>query len=652
MKDHTLAGLAPDVTLEPRVRALIADLPADQARVLEDLWRDREQLVALAERARLVLQSASDAILVTSLAGVVESANEAAGILFGKTAPMRGTKFVDLVAREEQGMLREYLQRALGGDLVRTQLSVPRTDGDHRKVHASISPIRELGKVTGMVVSLNDYTDEARARDEVAAANARYRDLVDVAADAIWTLDRRGLFTSVNPSTLELTQSTQAEMLGRSAIPLLDPDDQQRVAHHIQLVLQGKRQRYECQLVRRDGSRRLISVANSPVVRQGEVVGVLGVARDVTEERAQAAALERAEARYTRLVESAEDGIATMDEEGNLTSVNRALERVSGRPRAALLGAHFIELIAPPERAVMWRLFAATLGGERQRREMRFTRPDGRAGIATVISAPIIEHGRISGVLAIARDVTDERLLFDQVTRREKLAALGELVGGVAHEINTPLTGILAFAQILVARASAKNIDAEARQAAESIVHEAKRAARIVTKLLTFARQNPPERLPTDINQVIEDTIELRRYPLRVQEIELDVELDRSLPSTWADPFQLQQVFLNLLSNAEQAVSGIHTARRITVRSRREGDNLVAEFRDSGSGIAPEHLPHIFNPFYTTKPRGIGTGLGLSIADGIIREHHGTIRVHSEVGQGALFEVVLPLVASSVKSPN
>jgi PAS domain S-box-containing protein len=651
MKDITFAGPVPDHTLESRFRALLVDLPADQAQVLEELWRDRERFIALAERSRLVLQSASDAILVTSLSGIVENANEAAGSLFAK-ASVRGAKLIELIAREEQGMMREFFRRALNGEAVRAQLRIPRPDGDHRKVHASISPIRELDAITGMVISLSDYTDEARARDEVAAANARYRDLVDVAADAIWTLDRRGLFTSVNPATLELTQSTQAEMLGRSAIPFLDSDDQSRASHHIQLVLQGTRQRYECQVLRRDGTRRLVSVANSPILRKGEIVGVLGVARDVTEERAQAAALERAEARYTRLVESAEDGIATMDEEGNLTSVNRALERVSGRPRAALLGTHFTELIAPAERAIMWRHFAATLGGARQRSEMRFTGPDGRSRIATVLSAPIVEHGRISGVLAMARDVTDERMLFDQVMRREKLAALGELVGGVAHEINTPLTGILAFAQILVARSGGKGADPEARQASESIVHEAKRAARIVGKLLTFARQNPPERLSTDINQVVEDTLELRRYPLRVQEIELIVELDRSLPTTWADPFQLQQVFINLLANAEQAVSGIQGPRQITVRSRREGEHLVAEFRDSGSGIAPEHLPNIFNPFYTTKPRGIGTGLGLSIADGIIREHHGTIRVHSESGKGAMFEVVLPVIAPPVQSPT
>lgn len=646
MQDPSLAGLAPDETLEPRLRALLSELPPRQARVLEELWRERERLGALAERHRLVLQSASDAILVTSLGGVIEYSNEAAAILFAPLRALAGQRVVDLVSKEEQGMMAEYVKRALAGDAVRAQMTVPRGDGDRRRVRASLSPIREHGLVSGMVLSLSDYTDEARARDEVAAANARYRDLVEVAADAIWTLDPRGLFTSLNPATLELTQCTQSEMLGRSAIPFIDADDQQRVAHHIQLVMKGKRQRYECRLLRRDGSRRLVSVSSSPVVRAGVVVGVLGVARDVTEDREQAAALERAEARYTRLVESAEDAIATMDEEGHLTSVNRALERVSGKLRKQLIGSHFVELIAPAERALMWRLFASTLGGERQRREMHFKRPDGRAGIATVLSAPIVEHGRITGVLAIARDVTDERMLFDQVTRREKLAALGELVGGVAHEINTPLTGILAFAQILLARAPAEG---ESRQAAESIVNEAKRAARIVSKLLTFARQTPPERLATDLNQVIEDTLELRRYPLRVQEVELIVDLQRGLPMTWADPFQLQQVFLNLLANAEQAVGGSTGPRRITVRTRQEGENLVIEVGDSGAGIAPEHLPHIFNPFYTTKPRGIGTGLGLSIADGIVREHQGSIRVQTEPGNGAIFEVTLPLVRPESK---
>jgi two-component system NtrC family sensor kinase len=261
----------------------------------------------------------------------------------------------------------------------------------------------------------------------------------------------------------------------------------------------------------------------------------------------------------------------------------------------------------------------------------------------------VLERGRIAGVLAIARDVTEERALLGQLVRIEKLAALGELVGGVAHEINTPLTGILAFSQILESRAASP----EARQASESIAREAKRAARIVGQLLTFARQSPPERLPTDLNQVVRDSAELRRAHLRQLGVAIGLELDPRLPVTWADPFQLQQVLVNLLANAEQALAEAGGRRAIDVRTARDGDRLLVAIADSGHGIAPEHLPHIFNPFYTTKPRGIGTGLGLSISHGIVREHGGTLGVRSAPGHGAVFEVRLPIVSpSETKAPS
>ena len=167
---------------------------------------------------------------------------------------------------------------------------------------------------------------------------------------------------------------------------------------------------------------------------------------------------------------------------------------------------------------------------------------------------------------------------------------------------------------------------------------------------MTFARQNPAEKLSTDLNQVLRDTVELRRYPLRMQEIGLTLDLDDDLPETWADPFQLQQVFINLLSNAEQALAGRAAERRITVRTERRGSELVATIADTGPGIAPEHLPSIFNPFYTTKPRGVGTGLGLSISFSIVREHGGVMRARSEPGRGAAFEVALPIVTPPTAS--
>ena len=152
--------------------------------------------------------------------------------------------------------------------------------------------------------------------------------------------------------------------------------------------------------------------------------------------------------------------------------------------------------------------------------------------------------------------------------------------------------------------------------------------------------------MSTDVNQVLRDTIELRRYPLKIQEIVLDLDLATDLPMTWADPFQLQQVFINLLNNAEQGLASREGERRITIRSRPVADDLHVTVTDTGPGIAPEHLPHIFNPFYTTKARGVGTGLGLSISFGIVRDHGGTLSVQSEPGRGATFEVLLPITAA------
>jgi PAS domain S-box-containing protein len=390
--------------------------------------------------------------------------------------------------------------------------------------------------------------------------------------------------------------------------------------------------------VRQKWSGRTFDIVASPHPAGGAVVTV----DDVTEARVRDEALERAEARYARLVEAAEDAICTLDVDGKITAVNRSLERALGVSRASILGSPFDQLLLPEEREDKRQMLAATLGGGRQRQELRFRSPSGETRISTVISVPIYERGRVSGVLAIVRDVTDERALLEQVVRREKLAALGELVGGVAHEVNSPLTSILAFAQILQASHPS---DEEARKAVNTIVNEAKRAARIVGKFLTFARQQPSEKMRTDVNQVLLDTIELRRYPLRMQQIALDLELADKLPSTWADPFQLQQVFINLLNNAEQALAAQSGDRRIVVRTDRRGDDIVATLSDTGPGIAPEHLPHIFNPFYTTKARSVGTGLGLSISFGIVREHGGVIRVRSEPGKGAAFEVSLPIVA-------
>ena len=604
---------------------------------------------ALAERHRRVVETANDAIVITDTGRRVSFANPAARELLGAGADILGRPVSDFVPPEVYEQVHEREDRAFAGEPQRYEAVLLRLDGERRVVSVSTAPLREVGQITGVVASLRDITTERLARDAVTQSEARYRNLFETASDAIYTLDKRGSFTSANAATCRLTGQTRETLLGRSIVPFLDPEETTEVRRRFTQALAGDSRHYECHLVTGDGARRLMSVTNTPIRQGTDVVGVLGIARDVTAERERAAALDRSEARYTRLVESASDAIFTVDEECRFTSVNRALEISTGLARASLLGSHFTRIVDPLDHEAMWGLFVRAMHGERQRGDLRYRDASGATRSASIISTPILESGRVIGALGVVRDTSEERFLTEQLMQQEKLAAVGQLVSGVAHELNNPLAGVMAFSQLLL---ESEDIPDDTRASLETINQECRRAAKIVSNLLTFARQHAPERSITDLNKVVHDTLELRRHVMRVHEIELEVTLEEPLPLTWADPFQLQQVVLNLLGNAEHALDGWAGERRVRVATARHGDLLAVTVSDTGAGIAADRIARIFNPFYTTKAVGQGTGLGLSISDGIVREHGGHIRVESAPGKGATFTIELPLVTVPGTEPG
>ena len=251
------------------------------------------------------------------------------------------------------------------------------------------------------------------------------------------------------------------------------------------------------------------------------------------------------------------------------------------------------------------------------------------------------EDGGKLGWLEIYRDITNQRNIQSKLEQTDKMAALGQLVSGIAHELNNPLTSIMGYAQLQLARNSAEAPGGEAKM----IFEEAERARRIVKNLLFFARQTEPERTRVDVNEIIERTVSLRGYELKVENITVTCELAPGLPATLADPFQLQQVVLNLLINAEQAILENRGHGRIRIRTRKASDDrLTMEVFDSGPGIPPEVASRIFDPFFTTKPPGVGTGLGLSIVYGIVEQHGGEVTFENLRGGGAKFKVDLPLI--------
>lgn len=481
------------------------------------------------------------------------------------------------------------------------------------------------------------------------ALEERYRRVVETTSDAIVITDLERRIAFANPAAIALFGYGDA-LIGMPVSHMLPEEMRDLVRRYEDLAIEGEPQRYEGSVIRADGSQRIVAITTAPLRELDRITGIVASLRDVTEERARTAALERSEARYTRLVESASDAIFTVDAEGRFTAMNRSLERAVGMTRAQLIGQPVSLVIDARDLAAAEGLLQATFHGQRGRGSMRYHASDGATRHGSVITSPIIEGGVISGALGIMRDVTDDRRLAEQLLQQEKLAAIGQLVSGVAHELNNPLAGVMAYTELLITSSLAAE-EPETRQALETIRHEAMRASKIVSHLLTFARRQPSERVEVDLNGIVNDTLALRRYAIRTAQIELDVELDPALPRTWADPFQLQQVLLNLLTNAEQALSDWAGVRRIAVRTRREGDRLVIAVSDSGPGVPPEQRDRIFNPFFTTKPVGQGTGLGLSISDGIVREHGGRIRVESQGGEGATFVVEVPLVPAPAGAP-
>lgn len=234
--------------------------------------------------------------------------------------------------------------------------------------------------------------------------------------------------------------------------------------------------------------------------------------------------------------------------------------------------------------------------------------------------------------------MTAEHEVAAQMRHAEKMVALGELVAGVAHEINNPLTGISAFAQLLLEEPLAP----DQREAVTLIKRESDRATTVIRDLLLFSRKEGAAAGPVDINALLEQTVRLRAYQLRNANVEVTLLLDPGNPHVQGDRQKLQQVLLNVIVNAEHAMESRPHAR-LLLRSVREGDRVIVDATDSGIGMTPEVRHRMFEPFYTTKPPGVGTGLGMSVSYGIIHQHDGTIEAHSEPDVGTTISIQLPL---------
>lgn len=332
------------------------------------------------------------------------------------------------------------------------------------------------------------------------------------------------------------------------------------------------------------------------------------------------------------------EGIAVVGPEGTILRANESLARLASLPANELLGRAFSEVVFDNADAARGLVAAALEGSrpaplilqsERVRRALRLT------------AAPLTNLGRGGSLVVLVEDVTEQRAMETQLIQNEKMASIGQLVSGVAHELNNPLTSIRGLAELLLERGPG----AEPPKEHLRVIHDqAERAGRIVRNLLTFARKGAPEKGAVDLNDVVIRTALLVHYELELRGIELESRLSAEPVPVLGDRYELQQVLLNLLTNAVQAVSGLaaEQPRVVVVETERVAAHVMLRVRDTGPGVPPTLIPYLFTPFFTTKEPGQGTGLGLSLSYGIVQSHGGRLTYAPARDSGAEFCVTLP----------
>jgi PAS domain S-box-containing protein len=382
----------------------------------------------------------------------------------------------------------------------------------------------------------------------------------------------------------------------------------------------------------------------------GQVATALENGRLYRQLRVKAEELDRLREFSENVVESLDTGLLVLDLDDRVVRWNRAIEHLYGVPRslavgqplAAIFERGFVEALcaARRENPDGARLYRMPIGSRES--------PDRRL-LVNVTTVPLLTHVgpdvRTTGTVIIIEDISARVQLEEQLQVSDKMASIGLLAAGVAHEVNTPLTGISSFTQMLLEGADP---DDPRTRLLEKIERQTFRAAKIVNGLLNLSRQGGQgsERVPVDLNAVINDVLALLEHQLELGRIKVRRDLAASAPVVIGTEHKLQQVFLNLFLNARDAMP---KGGWLSIASRVDGDRAIIELSDTGSGIPAEHLSRIYDPFFTTKSLGHGTGLGLSITYGIVREHDGTIGVESSVGQGTRFTVNLPLSPAYVQ---
>jgi PAS domain S-box-containing protein len=486
---------------------------------------------------------------------------------------------------------------------------------------------------------LKDMTDRREAE-------RRYRELFDSIQEGLFFATPDGRFLDVNDAMVRmLGYGSRDELLRADVGTHLYPAPATRERFLRALAERGVLRNYEETLRRKDGTL-LHTSQNITAVRgaDGKIAQIRGLMLDVTEQKMFQSQLQRERDFNQKILNTTQSMILVLDTAGLISYANRRCFE-SGYREDELIGHRLVDWVESSHRENFEAALETTAHGHQvENLEPRVRRSDGSMGHFSISLSPMRdEQNTVNSVVVVMTDITDATLLQAKLAHSEKMASIGRLVSGVAHEVNNPLAAILGFTDLLLENPA---IPDRAREDLQIILHETQRTKDIVQDLLSFARQRPVQRELVHVNAVLRQTIKLRGYDFASHGVEVSEDFDENLAPALGDAQQLQQVFLNILNNAYDAVQEAGQRGRIAIRTRRRGDAIEVAITDNGTGVSdPER---IFDPFYTTKQAAKGTGLGLSICYGIVRAHGGEILCsNNEDGPGCSFMVRIPIATEA-----
>ena len=597
------------------------------------------------QQFRLMVEAAPNGMLLVDESGTIVMVNTSALHQFGyERGEVLGQSVEMLIPgpfradhrQHRAGFMQAPQTRSMGGG---RELSGLRKDGSEFAVEIGLTPIQTT-KGMRVVASIVDITERRKSEEAIRQSEERYRRLVEVSPDAIF-VTREDRIVFINDRGVKLFGvNSPDDIVGKSPLELIHPDDHAAVRARIQELIEGRETvpLGEEKILRLDG--RVVDVEISAArFIDYEGIGIQVVLRDIGERKRISRTLQKERDFIAAVMETAGALVVVLNRDGRILRFNRACEETTGYSTEEVLGRRVWDLFVIPEEVdAVKAVFERLRGGEPRHDYENYWK--GKDGVLrriswsnTVLTDP---SGTIDYVVASGLDITDFKHMQEQLRKTERIAELGTLASGMAHEIGTPMNVILGRAEYLLQRTA----DEGMKKGLATIVTQIERITKVMNQLLAFARRKSPDRQAVDLGEIVEDSLEMFQERMTHGRITVEKAIEADMPSIQADRDQLIQVLINLVMNSLNAMP---EGGRLRLSLAREGSHVCLGVSDTGHGMPEEIRSKVFEPFFTTKDFGKGTGLGLTVVKGIIEEHGGTIAVESVVDKGTTFWIQLPL---------